>query len=136
MIYFFRTPSNSVIATGADKSLSDGDISKLCWLYGDASLESAPAISGCFVGPRREMITPWSTNAVEITLVEHLGKVHLAHHGRHDVAGLEVEVVSRPIQVGGHYGDEVGAVLQIKALTHLQTRDFGNGIGLVGIFKR
>ncbi len=67
MIYFFRTPSNSVIATGADKSLSDGDISKLCWLYGEASLESAPAISGCFVGPRREMITPWSTNAVEIT---------------------------------------------------------------------
>ena len=40
---------------------------KLCWLFGEATLEAAPTLEGCYVGPRREMITPWSTNAVEIT---------------------------------------------------------------------
>ena len=40
---------------------------KLCWLFGEAVMESEENLKGCFVGPRREMITPWSTNAVEIT---------------------------------------------------------------------
>ena len=43
------------------------DIQKLCWLYGEATVENEEDLQGCFVGPRREMITPWSTNAVEIT---------------------------------------------------------------------
>ena len=30
-------------------------------------LEKADSLEGYFVGPRREMITPWSTNAIEIT---------------------------------------------------------------------
>ena len=30
-------------------------------------METEDGLKGCFVGPRREMITPWSTNAVEIT---------------------------------------------------------------------
>ncbi|MBQ8276931.1 MAG: phosphoribosylformylglycinamidine synthase, partial [Bacteroidaceae bacterium] len=67
MILFFRTPSESVIATQADHQLNEEEVKELCWLYGDARPESADALSGWFVGPRREMITPWSTNAVEIT---------------------------------------------------------------------
>ena len=66
-ITFFKTPSQSVIATQVNHQLSAEEIEKLCWLYGGATLENATALSGCFVGPRREMITPWSTNAVEIT---------------------------------------------------------------------
>ncbi len=67
MILFFRTPSTSVIATEADHQLNQDEINELCWLYGDAKLENSEKIEGYFVGPRREMITPWSTNAVEIT---------------------------------------------------------------------
>ena len=43
------------------------DVSKLEWLFGGAKRVKEEALSGYFVGPRREMITPWSTNAVEIT---------------------------------------------------------------------
>lgn len=66
-ISFFRTPGGSVIATEADHRLNAEEIEKLCWLYGGATVETEDGLKGCFVGPRREMITPWSTNAVEIT---------------------------------------------------------------------
>ena len=67
MILFFTTPQKSVIATQVDHKLSENEVEELCWLYGGAKLEEADALKGWFVGPRREMITPWSTNAVEIT---------------------------------------------------------------------
>ena len=67
MILFFRTPNQNVIATEVKQTLSAEDIQKLCWLYGEAIVEKEENLQGCFVGPRREMITPWSTNAVEIT---------------------------------------------------------------------
>ena len=69
MILFFRTPQQSVIATAVDHQLNSDEISALCWLFGDATPtdNNAQSIEGYFVGPRREMITPWSTNAVEIT---------------------------------------------------------------------
>ncbi len=67
MILFFKTPTESVIATEVDHQLSQEEVKELCWLYGDATLIEADSIDGCFVGPRREMVTPWSTNAVEIT---------------------------------------------------------------------
>ena len=66
-IFFFRTAEQSVIATQADHQLSQEEIDKLCWLYGGATLIDADTLEGHFIGPRREMITPWSTNAVEIT---------------------------------------------------------------------
>ena len=67
MILFFKTQSKSVIATEVDHKLSDDEISELSWLYGDATCLPNEKLDGYFVGPRREMITPWSTNAVEIT---------------------------------------------------------------------
>ena len=67
MIYFFSTPGHTVIATETANSLKENDIEKLCWLYGEAVPVSGETVNGFFVGPRREMITPWSTNAVEIT---------------------------------------------------------------------
>ncbi|WP_288152077.1 phosphoribosylformylglycinamidine synthase [uncultured Prevotella sp.] len=67
MILFFKTQSKSVIATEADHKLTDDEVSELCWLYGDATLLKDEKLDGYYVGPRREMITPWSTNAVEIT---------------------------------------------------------------------
>ena len=67
MIYFFRTPAQSVIATQVNHELTTDETNELCWLYGEARPESEKNLQGFFVGPRREMITPWSTNAVEIT---------------------------------------------------------------------
>ena len=67
MILFFRTSSQSVIAVECEHALPQADIDKLCWLFGEAATESEDNLKGHFVGPRREMITPWSTNAVEIT---------------------------------------------------------------------
>ena len=67
MILFFRTPQQSVIATQTNHQLTSSEIEALSWLYGEATPLTDTALKGWFVGPRREMITPWSTNAVEIT---------------------------------------------------------------------
>ena len=67
MILFFKTPQQSVIATQVDHQLTQAEVQELCWLYGNAEPVDAQTIDGFFVGPRREMVTPWSTNAVEIT---------------------------------------------------------------------
>jgi phosphoribosylformylglycinamidine synthase len=67
MILFFKTPQKSVIATEVDHQLNNQEIDELCWLYGGATLCEGEKQEGYFVGPRREMVTPWSTNAVEIT---------------------------------------------------------------------
>ena len=67
MILFFKTPKENIIATEMDHQPSEQEKQALCWLYGDATLVDAATLTGYFVGPRREMITPWSTNAVEIT---------------------------------------------------------------------
>lgn len=75
MIVFFKVPCGNVIATGVKNNLNKEDEDKLCWLFGGAEKIDAPALEGFFVGPRREMITPWSTNAVEITQNMNIGGV-------------------------------------------------------------
>ena len=67
MILFFRTSSASIFAVGAAHSLSQDDIQKLTWLFSGAIFDSSNAVEGNFIGPRQEMVSPWSTNAVEIT---------------------------------------------------------------------
>ncbi len=66
MIYFFQVPDNKNIALEASSELETVTIEKLEWLFGEATLLTAGTVEGYHVGPRREMITPWSTNAVEI----------------------------------------------------------------------
>jgi phosphoribosylformylglycinamidine synthase len=67
MILFFLPPSKKIYAAQTIKELSDNDLKKLNWLFGNSSVSSQREIKGNFIGPRKEMITPWSTNAVEIT---------------------------------------------------------------------
>ncbi|WP_108821743.1 phosphoribosylformylglycinamidine synthase [Dysgonomonas sp. Marseille-P4361] len=67
MVFFFQTPSKSIIAVQSNTTLSDESIQRLTWAFSEAVLLEADKLTGFFVGPRREMITPWSTNAVEIT---------------------------------------------------------------------
>ena len=66
-VTFFKTPQRSIIATESVQPLNAEDTEKLCWLYGGAQVVTEESLSGHYVGPRREMVTPWSTNAVEIT---------------------------------------------------------------------
>ncbi|KQS34417.1 phosphoribosylformylglycinamidine synthase [Pedobacter sp. Leaf194] len=67
MIHFFKSQSDAVFVLQTDQSLSANDTTKLEWLFGGAKIQNETALSGFFVGPRAAMITPWSTNAVEIT---------------------------------------------------------------------
>ena len=67
MILFFTTRQQTVVAVETSAPLPAESIAKLVWLLGEATLSDKTVLEGWFCGPRREMITPWSTNAVEIT---------------------------------------------------------------------
>lgn len=67
MIIFFKDQENNLFAVGTKSALSATDIEKLEWIFGNAPSVGATEIKNSFIGPRKEMVTPWSTNAVEIT---------------------------------------------------------------------
>ena len=67
MILFFQSPTKTVLAVEAAHAFSPEDVEKLVWAFSEAKPLQAETLEGWYVGPRREMITPWSTNAVEIT---------------------------------------------------------------------
>jgi phosphoribosylformylglycinamidine synthase len=69
MILFFNTLINSIIVVDSTEKLTKIDTKKLTWLFGNARLLNKKNVDGRLLGPRREMITPWSTNAVEITQI-------------------------------------------------------------------
>ena len=66
MITFFKG-TEKIFAVESSIKLAETDNQKLAWLFGNAELITQDRLSGEFIGPRREMVTPWSTNAVEIT---------------------------------------------------------------------
>jgi len=66
-IQFFKNSENRILAVETKQKLSGEDIKALIWLFKEALPVGADTVEGFFVGPRREMITPWSTTAVEIT---------------------------------------------------------------------
>ncbi|WP_283635671.1 phosphoribosylformylglycinamidine synthase [Aquaticitalea lipolytica] len=67
MIHFFGNASSKVFAVQTTKELSTETINKLVWLFGNQPKIEQASVDAFFVGPRAAMITPWSTNAVEIT---------------------------------------------------------------------
>ncbi|MDO6388647.1 phosphoribosylformylglycinamidine synthase [Pontibacter sp. BT731] len=67
MLHFFFSQPDTVYAVQTAAELNSSDIPKLEWLFGNAELKQESNLEGFFVGPRAAMITPWSTNAVEIT---------------------------------------------------------------------
>ena len=68
MILFFKSTGHHYLVE-VQSALNDTDIRKLSWLFGNAELLNTDSIKGTFIGPRKEMITPWSTNAVEIARI-------------------------------------------------------------------
>ena len=67
MVAYFKKGSSVVYAVQTDHKFTQEETEKLIWLLDGATPLKSTSVKGCFIGPRREMITPWSTNAVEIT---------------------------------------------------------------------
>ena len=67
MIHFFGNTNSKIFAVQTTKELTATTISKLTWLFANEPKIAATTIDAFFIGPRAAMITPWSTNAVEIT---------------------------------------------------------------------
>ncbi|MEP1033274.1 phosphoribosylformylglycinamidine synthase [Ekhidna sp.] len=66
MIQFFQNSEDAIIAVGVSTPLTSDEINKLEWLFSGAKPVSHKTITGKFIGPRKEMISPWSTNATDI----------------------------------------------------------------------
>ncbi|WP_299249062.1 phosphoribosylformylglycinamidine synthase [uncultured Cytophaga sp.] len=66
MIVFAKKSTGTIYAIHTEHSFSTEDIQKLNWLL-DGEVLSDASVRGFFKGPRKEMLTPWATNAVEIT---------------------------------------------------------------------
>lgn len=67
MVTYFKKGASTVYAVESDHKFTDDEKERLSWLLGGARPLSATSLKGTYIGPRKEMITPWSTNAVEIT---------------------------------------------------------------------
>ena len=67
MIHFFGDKATKVFAVQTTQEISQEDNNKLTWLFGNQPKIEAASLDAFFVGPRAAMVTPWSTNATEIT---------------------------------------------------------------------
>ncbi len=67
MIHFFGNQKSKVFAVQSNGEINATDSKKLTWLFGDVPQIDKSVLTDFFIGPRAAMITPWSTNAVEIT---------------------------------------------------------------------
>ena len=67
MITFFRQPQRATLyVVESQEALDPTSLDRLIWLFGGAQPLAEHELKGHFVGTRRELVTPWSTNAVEI----------------------------------------------------------------------
>ena len=98
MIHFFGNQNSNLFAVQATKELSTETISKLTWLFANQPKIEQASLDAFFVGPRAAMITPWSTNAVEITQnmgitgiirIEEFKNLIADHHS--ELAGMIIE---------------------------------------------
>jgi len=66
MILYFQDKFETIFAVDSSTKLNDIDLKKLEWLFVAKHINQA-SINSNFVGPKKTMISPWSTNAVEIS---------------------------------------------------------------------
>jgi phosphoribosylformylglycinamidine synthase len=66
MIHFFGRAIDKIYAVNTLTQIPLKDIQKLEWLLDQKKIDENK-IDGLFIGPRSSMISPWSTNAVEIS---------------------------------------------------------------------
>ena len=97
MLTFFKGKAGQVFALQTQEKLTAETVEKLIWLFGEADYVEADTVEGNFLGPRKEMISPWSTNAVEIT----------QNMGISGIARIETYIPFNE-------GDEFDPMLQVK----------------------
>jgi len=142
MIFFFTKEKRAVFAVKVQKALHSNDLEKLSWLFGKADLVPGKSLSGIYTGPRKEMVTPWSTNAVEITQnmglegIERIEQFHLSdmddpHHDHMLQAvynGLDQQIFTvlrtpepvMPITDIGSYNKKEGLALSRDEIRYLE----------------
>ena len=67
MISFFKKSSSDYFIIDHSEKLSSDYIKKISWIFGESKIINNSYLKGKFIGPLKEMTTPWSTNAVEIS---------------------------------------------------------------------
>lgn len=90
MICFFGNPNDRIYAVQTQTPLEDSTKEKLSWLFGDVPYINKSILEGSFVGPRISMVTPWSTNAVEIT--QNMGMEGILRIEQFSVSDNETEI--------------------------------------------
>ncbi|HMI07282.1 MAG TPA: phosphoribosylformylglycinamidine synthase, partial [Flavobacterium sp.] len=103
MIHFFGNESNTVFAVQMQSELSAENTSKLNWLFGNANKLEKSVLTDFFVGPRAAMITPWSTNAVEITQnmgIEGIIRIEEFHQVASDFTDFDPMLSQKYAQLG------------------------------------
>lgn len=84
MIHFFGDTQSLIYAVDASSTLNAEDIKKLEWLFGKQPHLNTTTIKDTYFGTRATMITPWSTNAVEITQnmgIEGIQRIEMLQYG-------------------------------------------------------
>ncbi len=104
MICFFGAPKVAIFVVETQQPIDPETSAKLQWLFGDQPQLHTEEIEGGFVGPRSSMITPWSTNAVEITQnmgIEGISRIEtfLPHTSETNIDPMLFEKYQRLIQV-------------------------------------
>ncbi len=100
MIQFY-TRDQLIYAVGTTRPVDRETVLKLNWLFGNAELVQQDVLEGTFIGPRKEMITPWSTNAVEITQnmgIAGIARIEMFHHA--DPANLRFDAMLEAVYKG------------------------------------
>ncbi|MEM9687753.1 MAG: phosphoribosylformylglycinamidine synthase, partial [Bacteroidota bacterium] len=133
MIHFFGAPKSKIFAVQTRSVLSGETLAKLNWLFGGAEHLGTTTINASFIGPRAAMITPWSTNAVEIT----------QNMGIHDIIRIEEFIASSPehtdydpmlFQKYTALHQELFTISStpepVKAITHIATYNLQEGLAL------
>lgn len=87
MIHFFGNEENTVFAVQTHGNISEENTEKLVWLFGNQPKIKQSVLTTTatdfFIGPRATMVTPWSTNAVEITQnmgIDGITRIEEFHH--------------------------------------------------------
>jgi len=66
MILYFKDKFETIFAVDSSIELNEIDLKKLEWLFVAKHINKS-SINSNFIGPKKTMISPWSTNAVEIS---------------------------------------------------------------------
>lgn len=147
MLTFFK--KNEIIyAVESESSFAGDTVQQLNWLFGGTEMLQESRLSGYYLGPRPAMVTPWSTNAVEITVnmgISGISRIemfesctpekvydpmlnHLFHHLDQDIFQISIPVEPilfiKDIQ---QYNEKEGLALSTEEVAYLQ--DMSNRLG-------